>query len=201
MQAEAVVAAVTGDTLHSLESIADTAINRYGALQDHWEFTQLLHLARQRITGGTIVEIGCDRGGTLWAWRQFTQRVVAVTLHSRADRQFSAHGAALIISDSTQPATADQLEVLLGDDTPDLVFVDGGHDYATTLSDIRLACRIAPGGLVVVHDINRRQDAPEIETWWVWANCRDWYPSVEIRRTPGATPGTGIMFPGAAPAR
>lgn len=185
----------------ALAGIADAAIDRYGALQDRWELTQLLHLVRQRIIGGWVVEIGCDRGGTLWCWRQFTSNVIGVTLHTRADRQFNPHGAAMIVSDSTQPATIDQLAVLLSDDTPDMVFVDGGHDRRTARTDIALGCRIAPGGLVVVHDINRRPDVPEIETWMAWEHFAGLYPHVEIKRTGHDTPGTGILFPGAAPAR
>lgn|GEM_PF-4129335 len=175
--------------------VAD-AIRLHGAQQDAWELTRLLNLVGDRLDGGLVVEIGCDQGGTLWLWRQAGADVIGVTLHTRPDGAFNAHGATIVEGDSTSSTTQRRLWKVLADRRPDLVFVDGGHDAATAESDITLALGLAPHGLVVVHDICRRADRPAVETWLAWGNAQLHRPHVEIVRSRGNSPGTGILWPG-----
>jgi cephalosporin hydroxylase len=178
-----------------IETLAQDAVGLHGACQDDWELSMLLDYIRPELSDGWIVEIGCDRGGTLWLWRQLTANVVGVTLHTRADGQFSAHGAWVVTGPSADPVTRDQVSRLIAGNCVDLVFVDGGHDYETAKSDIEWSLRLAPHGLVVVHDINRRINHPEIETYIAWAEVTASRPHMTIARRGEASPGVGIIFP------
>ena len=60
------------------QTIAQTACEVHGASQDAGELEQALTLIGS--DRAVIVEIGCDRGGTLWAWRQVCPTVFGVTL-------------------------------------------------------------------------------------------------------------------------
>ena len=60
-------------------TIARRAVQEHTARQDMTELSLLLDLvaaARPEV----IVEIGCDVGGTLYAWRQVCHRVIGVSL-------------------------------------------------------------------------------------------------------------------------
>lgn len=177
------------------ETLAQAAIGRHGAGQDEWELTQLLRVLESWGWPRLVVEIGCDRGGTLWLWRELGAQVVAITLHKRTDGMFDSHGAYVVEGDSTDVYARNAVRELLDGRAPDLVFVDGGHDYQTALADIRWAFELAPRGLVVVHDINRRIGHPEIETFMAWTELADDRAAITIRRTGEGSPGTGVIFP------
>lgn len=176
-------------------TLGQEAVGRHGANQDEWELDRTVELIRPWLQGGCIVEIGCDRGGTLWLWRQLASEVVGITLHTRKDGSFNAHGARVVTGDTTEALYRCQVEDCIYGLTCDLVFVDGGHDYDTALSDIRWALEICPAGLVVVHDINRNLRHPEIETYIAWAEVADDRPHMTIARYGSGSPGTGILFP------
>jgi len=174
---------------------AQDAVGRYGANQDDWELGRLVDLIGGELDGGLVVEIGCDQGGTLWLWRELGAQVLAVTLHTRPDGQFRPHGATVIEGDSRDQDVQDRVHAELGRRRVTMVFVDGGHDYMTACSDIRWALRLAPDGLVVVHDINRRIRFPEIETYMAWTEYADDRPHMTIARRGEGSPGVGIIFP------
>jgi cephalosporin hydroxylase len=176
-------------------TIAQDAVGRHGAAQDDWELGRLVDLIGGELAGALVVEIGCDRGGTLWLWRELGARVVAVTLHTRKDGQFSAHDATVVVGDSNEPATRAKVANILQMHHVGMVFVDGGHDYETACNDIRWALELAPAGLVVVHDINRRLGKPDVETYMAWAEYSSDRPHMTIARTGDSSPGTGIIFP------
>ena len=181
------------------ETLAQAAIGRHGAGQDEWELTQLLRVVEQWGWPRLVVEIGCDRGGTLWLWRELGAQAVAITLHKRTDGMFDPHGAYVVEGDSTDVYARNAVTELLDGRNADLVFVDGGHDYFTASQDIQWAFQLAPRGLVVVHDINRRIGHPEIETHIAWAEQSDDRATIAIRRTGEGSPGTGVIFPRGAP--
>lgn len=178
-----------------MATLAQDAVGLHGAAQDDWELTRLVAMVEPWLFGGIIVEIGCDRGGTLWLWRKLADHVVGVTLHTRADRQFDSHGATMVVGDSCDPAVRAQVANIVAMRHVDMVFVDGGHDYETAMSDIRWAFELAPQGLVVVHDINRRYGRPDCETYMAWAELADDRPHMTIAHRGEGSPGTGIIFP------
>jgi cephalosporin hydroxylase len=174
---------------------AQDAVGLHGANQDDWELGRLVPIIEPWLQGGVVVEIGCDQGGTLWLWRQLAECVVGVTLHTRKDGQFKSHGAQVIVGDSTDPAVRNKVQLVVYERSVDMVFVDGGHDYFTAMQDIQWAFQLAPHGIIVVHDINRRIGHPEIETYMAWAELCDDRPHMTIARRGDGSPGTGIIFP------
>lgn len=178
-----------------MATIAQDAVGRYGANQDDWELGRLVELIGAELRGGLVVEIGSDQGGTLWLWRELGAECVAVTLHTRKDRQFRPHGATVIEGNSTDPCIQGLVKAWLGPRKVSMVFVDGGHDYETACLDIEWALHLAPAGLVVVHDVNRRISHPEIETYLAWLEYADDRAHMTIARRGEGSPGVGIIFP------
>lgn len=178
-----------------MTTAAQDAVGRYGACQDDWELGRLVEVIGGELAGRLVVEIGSDRGGTLWLWRELGADVIAITLHTRTDGQFRSHGAMVVVGDSTDGNVRTVAEHAIGPRDVAMVFVDGGHDYETACSDIAWALRIAPRGFVVVHDINRRLNHPEIETYMAWLEYADTRPHMTIARRGEASPGVGIIFP------
>lgn len=178
-----------------MATAAQDAVGRHGANQDDWELGRLVELVGGAIAGELVVEIGSDRGGTLWLWRELGADVIAVTLHTRADRQFLSHGAMVVVGDSTDVPTRNIVTHAINGRNVAMVFVDGGHDYFTASQDIQWAFQLAPRGLVVVHDINRSIRHPEIETYVAWAEQSDNRAHMTIARLGEGSPGVGIIFP------
>ena len=179
----------------SVATLAEDAVGRHGANQDDWELGRLVDVIGQELGGALVVEIGCDRGGTLWLWSELGADVVAITLHTRQDGVFTAHGAAVLTGDSTDLEARAQIERFIDGRHVAMVFVDGGHDYATAAADIAWALHLAPKGYVVVHDVNRRMNHPETETYMAWLEFAESRPHMTIARRGDGSPGTGILFP------
>lgn len=178
-----------------MATAAQDAVGLHGASQDDWELGRLVELVGQALAGELVVEIGCDRGGTLWLWRELGADVIAITLHTRADRQFNSHGATVCDGDSTDPNVRAWVEDRIRGRNVAMVFVDGGHDYFTAMEDIQWAKQIAPRGYIVVHDVNRNIGHPEIETYMAWAEHSEDRAHIVIARGGDRSPGTGIIFP------
>lgn len=87
-----------------------------GASQDPWELAEAMDLARGALAElegqrPVVVEIGCDQGGTLAAWRSLTEWVYGVTLADNSAATggsglgLDPHGAVIITGDSHEAAT------------------------------------------------------------------------------------------------
>lgn len=175
--------------------LARPAVRDHGAQHDEDELAMLLDLLQGRFPLQSVLEIGCDQGGGLWLWGHVAKRVVAITLHTRTDGAFSAHGARVINASSRLHTSWTRASNLIGDDGANLVFIDGGHDYVTARSDIDLALHYHPHALIIVHDICRRAGLPDIETYLAWERVREQLPHVEVVRSRDHTPGYGIIWP------
>lgn len=175
-------------------SIAEEAVHHYGALQDEWEFAALLEMVRQRGVR-TMLEIGSYTGGSLWAWRQVVPNVFGVTLCP--DGGFHSHGASMIYGDSTVQDTMSRMVARLDNQPVDFVFIDGGHDVATTRADMRWALILVERGLIGLHDINLhlRFPGPDFEgPRVVWDELRESYPTCEISNETMLDPGVGLFW-------
>ncbi len=170
----------------NVAEIADRAVRVHGAVQDPWELAAVLAVLAAS-PPELIVEIGCWSGGSLHAWRQTGAEVIGVTLPEHANI-LRDHGAAVILADSRQ--CRGQLDSVLAGRVPGFVFIDGGHDHLTCLSDWELARQVAPGAVIGFHDI-ACPDWPDPGR--VWADVSRGYPSVAIIR-PDAKMGTGLVF-------
>lgn len=178
-----------------MATAAQDAVGRHGANQDDWELGRLVDMIGGELAGRLVVEIGCDQGGTLWLWRELGAHVVAVTLHTRRDGMFTPYGARVIVGDSTDELVRRRVREAIGAEVPAMVFVDGGHDYFTAMSDIQWAKELAPRGYIVVHDVNRNIGHAEIETYMAWAEHAEDRAHIVIARGGDRSPGTGIIFP------
>lgn len=177
-----------------LDTLAAVAVQTWGASQKPAELAGLLALIP---AGSTVVEIGCDRGGTLWAFRQVAGRVIGVTLPGGrwgTGQPLVRHGAEVILGNSAHESTRWRLAQALSDDPPALMLIDADHTYEAVRGDVELYGPLAAGGLLAVHDICHHDD-PQVGVEQVWnelkaANPGKWSEIVTEPRTWG---GIGVL--------
>lgn len=183
--------------------VARTACDVHRASQHPDELADALALVAD-LSPSVIVEIGCDAGGTLYAWRQICQRVYGITL---ADNSYAAgggggplntHGATVYIGDSHDPAARDWLlRQLHPRDVDarwiDVLVVDGDHHLAGVRADLAMyAPLVRPGGLVLLHDIASVGD-PRAEVHLLWPELAGRWRTSEIRSTQRRPYGWGVV--------
>jgi predicted O-methyltransferase YrrM len=132
---------------------------------------ELRWLAKQAAARHVIIEIGSFEGRSTMALADHTPGfVIAVDpwmyklphkaqSYDRFLRNLSAH----IEAGTVRPVRARSDDCLqpvceaLGIHKPDMVFIDGNHDYEVVLHDIKLArSLLLPGGLLCGHDYGHR---------------------------------------------
>jgi cephalosporin hydroxylase len=175
--------------------LATKAVQMHGALQDEWEFAVLMDIVR-RAGVSTMLEIGSHAGGSLWAWSQIVPNVLGVTLEA-IPGQSGSHGATLIQGDSTMLDTQWRVHHALGGRPVDFVFIDGGHDQDTCLSDFEWATRLVGKGLIAIHDINLHIRFPVDEYTGpriIWDTYKAFLPHFEIANKTNEDPGVGIFW-------
>lgn len=133
----------------------------WGALQKEGEFAMLLEAAGA-LAPRTIMEIGCDCGGTLGGWRTAfpDSLVVGVDLpggnysrHPTEARAFDSHGALMVTGDSHDPRTVHKARTMAMGPV-DVLFIDGDHSWEGVQADWdNYTPLVRPGGLVAFHDI------------------------------------------------
>jgi FkbM family methyltransferase len=182
--------------------IAREAVAEHGASQRPDELADVLEVVT-RSEAQVLLELGCDLGGTLYAWRKACPdvAVLGVTL---ADNSFATggtdggslvdHGATVHIGDSHDPETRawvlDQLRRLrrpLG-----VLVLDGDHSVDGIWADLRdYGPLVRPGGLILLHDIASVGD-PRAEVHEVWPDLVEDLDTSEIR-SPHQPYGWGII--------
>ncbi len=152
--------------------VARTAVAEYGALQKIGELAGFLS-ALQDNPPKVVVEIGCDAGGTLYAWRELgAELVVGITLSDGrfgSGRELDAHGAVIIEADSHDVLTRELLEGILDGKEIDLLFIDGDHTYEGVREDFLLyAGLVAESGVIAFHDVVPHPNHPDVgvQTFW-----------------------------------
>ncbi len=179
--------------------VARTACDVHHASQHQDELADVLVLVAD-LAPTVIVEIGCDRGGTLYAWRQVCQRVYGIT---SADNSHAAggsggpldsHGATVQVGDSHDPATFDWLTGQLDSDPVDVLVLDGDHTYDGVSQDFTMyAPLVRPGGLVLLHDIAVTND-PRAQVYRFWPELVErWPDTVEICSAQHTPYGWGVL--------
>lgn len=183
---------------------AKQAISLRGALHHPAELAALLGIMHDREVQ-TVLEIGTFDGGSAWAWLQVPSvtRVVTIDSEPRPAAISLAEElrtwVTLIAGDSTDTATAERAVAALGPAAPpDMVFIDGAHDYPTVRADWELYGPLArPGGMIVFHDISGSLYLPRVADWGpaqVWSEVRPGHDSLEICSIRGSLFGTGIIW-------
>lgn len=173
-----------------------------GASQDPWELWRAL-VAVTVTDPKVIVEIGCDRGGTLALWRSVCERVYGITL---ADNSYETggsglelvpHGAVVHIGDSHSAAARTWLISQLWDQPGagvDVLVLDGDHSEAGVRADLKdYGPLVRPGGLILLHDIASPEEvARPVEVGKVWPDLKARYMTEEICNPDGG-PGWGVI--------
>lgn len=168
-----------------------------GASQDGWELGMAL-IAVADLSPAVVVEIGCDRGGSLYAWRSVAERVLGITT---ADNSYETggsgeplepHGAEVLFDDSHYSRSLDWLIVALDDAPVDALVIDGDHTEAGVRADLAdYGPLVRPGGLILLHDIGTVGD-PRAEVHKVWPALAATYETTEIRNPEGGF-GWGLI--------
>lgn len=156
-------------------AIATEAVSTWHANQDPVEAAGLLHLVAK---GSTVVEIGCDRGGMLWAYRAAgAGRVIGVDLQAAgwgSGMACDPHGATLIQGDSHRSETYQSLLDVLAGSNVDLLLIDADHTEAGARLDYEMYASLVRTGHVAFHDICPHADFPTMGVDRVWWDvCRD----------------------------
>jgi cephalosporin hydroxylase len=186
-------------------AIADEAVTKWHANQDPVEAAQLLALIAP---GDTVLEIGCDRGGMLWAYAQAgAGRVIGVDLPAAGWGSGLAchpHSAELVVGASHRPETRDAIRAKLQADGAadgrgvDLLFIDADHTLDGVRRDWELyGPLVAPGGLVAFHDIFSHVLFPDLQVERLWWELRGSHPDaweiVNRERPWGHGMGIGVL--------
>lgn len=182
-------------------TIATEAVRTWHANQDAVEAAGLLRLVAE---GSTVVEIGCDRGGMLWAYRQAgAGRVIGIDKPAAGwgtGLACDPHGAHMIVADSHDPQAVASLRSLLGGSSVDLLFIDADHTYEGCRHDwLTYAPFVRPGGVVAFHDIYPHQLFAELQVDRLWWEIRRDHPEatyeiVNRRREPRTGMGIGVLI-------
>lgn len=182
------------------EAIAQVAVDKWHANQDPIELERLLYLVKP---GGVVVEIGCDRGGMLWAFKEVgAHRVIGIDLPAAGfDSGFSvdSHNTELIVGNSQTPQTRDHLTAMLDGEMVDLLFVDADHTESGVRRDfLQYRSLVRPGGFIAFHDIYGHFLFPKIQVdrfwWWLQGEYPDMtWEIVNHKRPWGHGMGIGVM--------
>ena len=145
--------------------IAATAITSHGAVQQPTELATLLEilaLSPPRV----VLEIGADRGGTVWAWKQLPGPPEVIAVDSYRGPGMSAgpvnlHGAALVTGDSHDASTVARVHDILSTGRVDFLFIDADHSYEAVRADWQTyGPLLRPGGLAAFHDLRQHESMP-----------------------------------------
>jgi FkbM family methyltransferase len=145
-------------------------------------------------------EIGCDAGGTLFAWKQVCPEVYGITLADNSyqtggtdNRPLHNHGAAVHLGDSHDAASWRWLEAKLHGRLLDLLVIDGDHRAAGVRADLEMyGPLVRPGGLIALHDIAATDDE-RAEVHRVWPDLVRRYDTSEILSKAWDPYGWGVI--------
>ena len=166
---------------------------------------QLLAEARPKV----VLEIGTDRGGTLFLWTRIASPdalLVTVDIRPMVGRLGRLSPFALVRTsfgrgsqrielvddvDSRSDETLDRVRRVLGDRPADFLFIDGDHRYESVSRDFELyTSLVRPGGIVAFHDVSPRTTPDTEGTAAFWAELKARAATEEM--VADGAPGYGI---------
>jgi predicted O-methyltransferase YrrM len=168
-----------------------------GATQKITELSPLISLLKKRKLK-TIVEIGTERGGTLYAWCKIAQpdaMIISIDLpggafgggYSLSDvkkfRKYKRKNQTLYFlrKDSHKQATKKELMKKLNGQKIDFLMIDGDHRYTGVKKDWQLyAPLVKQNGLIALHDILFHPKVPECKVDKLWKEIKTNYKHREF---------------------
>jgi cephalosporin hydroxylase len=161
-------------------SIAIKAVYEHYALQKVDELTFILSLTEK---DDTVVEIGCDAGGTSWALKEMgVGRHIGIDLpgdnYSSGLAWMGNNNSSMIWGNSHKKEIAKKLEEYLDGDTINFLIIDGDHSYAGVADDFRMYAKLCTG-LVIFHDICKHQQE-DVQVDKFWNDKKGSYPWIEF---------------------
>lgn len=145
-----------------------------------------------------VLEIGTDRGGTLFLWTRVASPdalLLTVDIRKMVGRLGKLSPFALVRKsfererqrielvdgvDSGREDTVDRLSRLLGGRPVDFLFLDGDHRLESVRRDFELYVPLVrPGGVVALHDISPRTTPDTEGTAAFWAELKGRFPTQE----------------------
>ena len=157
-----------------------------------------------------VLEVGTARGGTLYLWAQAATddaTLVSVDLPggdfggAYADcrselYQAFAHDAQtmhLLLADSHQPQTLQNVVERFDNEPIDFAFIDGDHTYEGVKADfLDYGKLVRPGGIIAFHDILYRADQPTIRVDRLWQELNEKYDCEALIGPDGSGKKVGI---------
>ena len=156
-----------------------------------------------------VLEIGTDRGGTLFLWaRVASPDAVLVTVDVRkmvgrlgrfspfalVRTSFARERQRIELIDgmySHDQRTIDRVREALDDRPVDFLFIDADHSYEAVRRDFELyEPLVRPGGIVALHDVSPDTTSDTVGTAAFWAELKEGKGTDEL--IAGGVPGYGI---------
>jgi cephalosporin hydroxylase len=180
--------------------LAATAVRDHHAIQQPEELTRLISRLRRLRPLRTVIEIGCDAGGTLWAWRQVCPVVYGITLpvsppgeglFPQGRHPLETHGALVHLGDSHDAGSVFWLGAQLGfGKQADFLFIDGDHSPEGVLADFEdYRHLVRPGGLIALDDVLN----PDLDVRKAWTHITSLPLHTEVISAGKMPAGIGLV--------
>ena len=216
-----ILRALSGDRPRDPAALVSLAMDSAGGflrpMQNRFEAAELVRTVSAR-QPRHVLEIGTARGGTLFLLTESAApdaHVVSLDLpHGRNGggypawkaeiyRRFARGGRriTLLRANSHLPESRELARAEAGPQGFDLIMIDADHSYAGVKTDFELyAPLLAPGGMIVMHDILPNRFDAEIDVAPFWQEVKARYPVTrEIVEDEGqGVFGIGLVFPDGA---
>jgi len=147
------------------------------AQQNPHELARVITLVDSR-QPGSILELGCAEGGTLYVWQQLgIKHVYGITLPggsvdpnmaSPSVAPADTFGASVYLGDSHNKASLDWVTGELAGRALDVLYIDGDHTYEGITADWGMySPLVRRGGLALIHDVKAPEPwCPGLRQWW-----------------------------------
>ena len=181
-----------------LDPVAIEAVTAHHANQRVMELSWLVKILRVHKIE-RVLEIGCERGGTMWTWCQVADDGAQLLGIDREDVPLPAgagHRGQHVKMARVDSQTPEALEAAQAffDGPLDFLFIDGDHSAIGVRSDwTTFSPLVQNGGLVAFHDIDSGPSNGVEALWREDISKR--YRTDEIHcELPGAPMGLGLVY-------